>query len=68
MTKKQVKNKGKVSTNRSDEDPQGPGSTLSYLIVRFDPFWPEVVRLAMIFRLVGLRLALSGTAGPIVVA
>ena len=37
----------KVSTDGSDENDPQPGSTLSYLIVSFHPFWPEVDNLAL---------------------
>ena len=37
----------KVSTTRSDEDSTHPKPTLSFLIVSFHPFWPEVNKLAL---------------------
>ena len=51
-----------VSTTRSDEDPCGPGSTLSFPIVLIHLSWPDYLRLAMITRSDGLSAGLAATA------
>ena len=48
-----------MSTTRSGEEYPGPGSTLSFSIVRFDLSWPGITNLAMNYRLIGLREALA---------
>ena len=68
VSRKQANIKGKVSTIGSDEDLPYPGPTLSFCIVRFDPFWPEIENLALNTRLNGLISLNTGTAGPKVVA
>ena len=45
-----------------------PGSTLSYPKVAFWPSWPDIVRLAMITRSIGLSAVLANTAGLELVA
>ena len=62
MTLKQAQNKAKVSTDRSDEDYKGPGSTLSLLIAQFDPSWPDINNLAVKYRLIGLSTRQGHTA------
>ena len=64
LTLKQALNKAKVSTNRSDEEWSHPGSTLSLEYVQFDPFWPDILRLALNTRLNGLSMGPYGTPGP----
>ena len=56
---KQAIIQAKVSTDRSDEDLHGPGSTLSLPIVPFYPFWPDCLFVAMNYRSNGLRLGLG---------
>ena len=68
MSLKHRENKGKTSTDGSGEDLPDPGSTLSYLIVEFDPFWPGYPRLAMTYRLNGLSSREALTAGSHIAA
>ena len=51
--------KGKVSTDRFDEDWTLPGSTLSLLIVQFHPSGPVYETLALNTRLNGLSIRLA---------
>ena len=67
-TVKPGKTEGKVSTDGSDEEYTLSGPTLSFRIRLFDPFWPDIAKLAMNIGLIGLILALSLTAGLRVVA
>ena len=57
-----------MSTTRFGEDLPGPSSTLSLLIVQFDPSGPDSYNLAMNYRLISLRLAMTLPAGLELVA